>query len=135
MRSRGRPLRSAELGRLDDDLLLGAQNDGPFPSTPEGVTVTDLSKEGQDAVTKAIQAYVGDLGGDAAAAKVEEYTAAYDKTKVSYSGGTDTETQGFYARIDGPKVWIEISTQNGIVLSGTHYHSIYREEGSDYGGS
>lgn len=31
-------------------------------------------------------------------------------------------------------LWIEISTLHGIVLPGNHYHSIYREQGSDYGG-
>ena len=31
-------------------------------------------------------------------------------------------------------VWIEYSTQNGIVLSGTHPHSVWRDRVSDYGG-
>jgi len=118
-----------------DDLLLGAGKDGPFPTTPEGVTVSDLSQKAQDAITETIRAYVLDLGGDAAEAKVKDYVANYDKTAFSYAGGTNTVTEGFYARIDGPKVWIEISTQHGIVLAGTHYHSISREEGSDYGGA
>jgi hypothetical protein len=30
-------------------------------------------------------------------------------------------------------VWIEIAVQNGIVLSGTHYHSIERDVRTDYG--
>jgi hypothetical protein len=128
-------LEQAKLDRAYDDLLLGAGKDGPFPTTPEGVTVSDLSQQAQDAITETIKAYVGDLAGDAAAAKVKDYVANYDKTAFSYTGGTDTVTEGFYARIDGPKVWIEISTQHGIVLSGTHYHSIYREEGADYGGA
>jgi Protein of unknown function (DUF3500) len=60
---------------------------------------------------------------------------AYDETSFAYTGGTDTKALGFHASIDGPKVWIEISTQRGIELPGTHYHSIYREQGGDYGGS
>jgi hypothetical protein len=126
--------KQAALSGTFDDLLLGAKNDGPFPATPEGVKVSDLSQAGQDAVTKTIRAYVGDLGSAAADNLVKSYVAAYDKTSFAYAGGSHTVTQGFYARIDGPKVWIEISTQHGIVLSGTHYHSIYREQGSDYGG-
>jgi hypothetical protein len=126
---------TATLSGSFDDLLLGAGNDGPFPSTPEGVKVSDLSQAAQDAVTKTIRAYVGDLGSDAADKLVQSYVDAYDQTSFAYAGGDDTVKQGFYARIDGPKVWIEISTQHGIVLSGTHYHSIYREEGADYGGA
>ena len=37
-------------------------------------------------------------------------------------------------RIDGPGVWIEFSVQNGIVMSGVHYHSIWRDHIRDYGG-
>jgi hypothetical protein len=125
----------ATLSGSFDDLLLGAGNDGPFPATPEGVTVSDLPQAAQDAVTKTIRAYVGDLGGDAADKLVQSYVDAYSQTSFAYAGGDDTTQVGFYARIDGPKVWIEISTQHGIVLAGSHYHSIYREQGNDYGGS
>lgn len=37
-------------------------------------------------------------------------------------------------RIHGPRVWIEISTAGGIVISGqTHYYSIARDRQADYG--
>jgi hypothetical protein len=35
-------------------------------------------------------------------------------------------------RIDGPRVWIEISCQGGVVVSGTHYHMMYRDKTTDY---
>jgi hypothetical protein len=127
--------KTATLSGSFDDLLLGAGNDGPFPTTPQGVKVSSLSQKAQDAVTKTIRTYVGDLDKTAADNLVKAYIADYDKTYFAYTGGSNTKTQGYYARIDGPEVWIEISTQHGIVLSGTHYHSIYREQGSDYGGS
>ena len=41
---------------------------------------------------------------------------------------------GAYARLHGPRLWIEICVQNGIVLKGYHYHSIERDIKSDYGG-
>lgn len=126
---------AATLDASYDDLLLGAGKDSPFPTETEGVTVSELSEEAQEAITATIRAYVMDLGGEAAEAKVQSYIDAYDETKFAFTGGEDTEAKGFYARIDGPVVWIEISTQNGIVLSGTHYHSIYREQGADYGGA
>lgn len=49
-------------------------------------------------------------------------------------GHSTTERHDVYARLDGPKLWIEISTENAVVADGTHYHSVHREEGSDYGG-
>jgi hypothetical protein len=45
------------------------------------------------------------------------------------------DTSGTYFRIDGPRVWIEVSCQSGEVLSGTHYHSIFRDKTYDYGGA
>ena len=38
-------------------------------------------------------------------------------------------------RIDGPSVWIEYSTQNGIILTPKHPHSIWRDHTKDYGGT
>jgi hypothetical protein len=36
-------------------------------------------------------------------------------------------------RIDGPRAWIEIACQGGIVITGqTHYHMIYRDKTYDY---
>lgn len=124
----------AKLSSSFDDLLLGAQKDTGFPSKPEGATVSDLPAKAQAAVKDAIKAYVGDLPKAAADAKMKEYEDAFDETSFAYAGIADDRTQGFYARLDGPKLWIEISTQNAIVVSGTHYHSVYREQGSDYGG-
>ncbi len=37
-------------------------------------------------------------------------------------------------RIDGPRVWIEVACQSGIVIQNmTHYHTIYRDKANDYG--
>ena len=36
-------------------------------------------------------------------------------------------------RIDGPRVWIEIAVQSGIVIRGqTHYHMMFRDKTYDY---
>jgi Protein of unknown function (DUF3500) len=108
---------------------------GAATAAPEGVLASDLSTAAHDKVTDTIKAYVGDLKTGAADALVASYVDAYDETRFAYAGGTDIAAEGFYARIDGPKVWVEISGQHGIVLQGTHYHSIYREEATDYGSS
>ena len=50
------------------------------------------------------------------------------------SRSPDLTTQPSYARIDGPRVWIEVSVQPGIVYRDkVHYHTIWRDKASDYG--
>jgi hypothetical protein len=39
-------------------------------------------------------------------------------------------------RIDGPRVWIELVCQGGVVIrNATHYHSVFRDKTMDYGNS
>ena len=61
---------AAELSGEFDDLLLGPQTDGPFPSEPEGQLVSELSQEQQDAVTTGVRAWVADVDDEAAEALV-----------------------------------------------------------------
>jgi hypothetical protein len=65
--------------------------------------------------------------------RIAAYKKQYSKTKLAWSGSTDGTTTGGYVRLHGPRVWIEIAVQNGVVLSGTHYHSIERDIKTDYG--
>ncbi|WP_461105034.1 DUF3500 domain-containing protein [Spirosoma koreense] len=45
-------------------------------------------------------------------------------------------TANDYFRIDGPRVWIEYSTQGGIVIrTPPHPHSVWRDRTGDYGGN
>ncbi|MBT33420.1 MAG: hypothetical protein CMO01_27475 [Thalassobius sp.] len=64
-----------------------------------------------------------------------KYTNELDETYISYSGTTNLTTRNDYVRIDGPSVWIEYSCQNGVILSGTHPHSVWRDKLTDYGGN
>lgn len=116
-----------------DDLLLGAQNDGPFPAEPEGVLVSDLSAGQQQRVTTAIRAWVDDLDEHAGHALVKKYISQYDQTRIGWSGATSLADVSTYIRIDGPAVWIEFSDQAGRVTNKIHYHSVYRDQTADYG--
>lgn len=122
---------TAKLSRSFDEVLVGAQKDGQFP-TRQGITVSALSKAQQEKVTRAVRSYVGDMPTRQAKARMAQYTKQYSKTKLAWSGSTDGATPGAYVRIQGPRVWIEIATQSGRVLSGTHYHSIERDIETDY---
>ena len=59
---------------------------------------------------------------------------AMNQTYVGYSGAADLSTTLSYGRIDGPRVWIEFTVQEGTTgtLQG-HYHTIWRDKVSDYG--
>jgi hypothetical protein len=122
----------AKLSGSFDDVVVGPGSDGRFP-TKQGVAVTSLSARQQKMVTTAIRTYLGDMPASASAKKLKLYESQYAQTKVSYSGTPDGRTQGGYVRLQGPRLWLEIATQPGVVLRNTHYHSIERDIKSDYG--
>ena len=46
----------------------------------------------------------------------------------------DVDVDKTYMRIDGPRAWIEVACQSGVVIQGkTHYHTINRDKTYDYG--
>jgi hypothetical protein len=128
-------LTSAKLSSSFGDIVLGPGKDGQFPATKLGLKVGDLTAAKKTLVLEAIKTYINDVA-DAEAAKIlAQYTTELDETYISYTGSTGMTTQGDYIRIDGPNVWIEYSAQRGIVLSGQHPHSVWRDRKGDYGGN
>ncbi|RYZ48158.1 MAG: DUF3500 domain-containing protein, partial [Proteobacteria bacterium] len=69
---------------------------------------------------------------------MSDYTSAYDDTYYAWGGASTGPTKdktGSYIRIDGPRLWIELTVQGGIVIRGkTHYHTIFHDKTFDYGG-
>jgi hypothetical protein len=122
----------AKLSKTFDDVLVGPQKDGQFPAK-EGIALSTLSAAQQAIVTKAIRAYVGDMPRAEAKPRMALYKSQYPRTRLAWSKSMDPQTVGAYVRIQGPRVWIEISVQNKVVLSGVHYHSIERDVKTDYG--
>lgn len=128
-------LTTAKLSATYSDLVVGPQKDGSFPATASGIKGSNLSSAQKNLVLSAIKTYTGDIDDASAAAFITKYTSELDNTYISYSGTTGLTTRNDYVRIDGPSVWIEYSCQNGIVLSGTHPHSVWRDKTKDYGGN
>jgi hypothetical protein len=126
---------TAKLSSTYSDILVGPQQDGNFPATPSGIKCSNLTAAQKTLVLNAIRTYVGDIDDANAATIMTKYTNELDNTYVSYVGNTGLTTRNDYVRIDGPSVWIEYSCQNGIVLSPTHPHSIWRDKTKDYGGN
>ncbi|MFD8819555.1 DUF3500 domain-containing protein [Streptomyces sp. NPDC059627] len=128
-------LSEAKLSESFSDVLLGPGADGDFPETKEGLQVSELTDEQQELVLAAMEPWV-DVADDTTAASVlSDYQADLDDTYIAYSGSSDLSAQGDYVRIDGPGVWIEFVCQNGVVYQNqVHYHTVYRDHDSDYGG-
>jgi hypothetical protein len=117
------------------DLLLGPSANWQFPTTHTGLQCNSLSSDQKTLVINAIKTYVNDISDTEAATILATYTAELDNTYLLYSGTSAMNTKNDYFRIDGPRVWIEFSVQGGIVLSGVHYHSVWRDRTSDYAGT
>ena len=112
-----------------------------YPTTRTGVLVSSLTADQKTLVTAAISEWVSDYNADIAAQLMADYTseAAFGDTYLSWGGtkssGVDPDVNGTYLRIDGPRLWLELSCQAGVVISGiSHFHTIYRDKTYDYGG-
>jgi hypothetical protein len=110
-------------------------------SSTRGVLLSSLSSTEQDLVTAAIQTFIGDYDSATASRLLSDYQSGYASTYVAWanssgtysSSGPDITASGTYMRIDGPRVWIEIACQAGIVIQGqTHYHMMFRDKSYDY---
>lgn len=144
----------AALDDLDDAKISGSYGDivmGPdngstslddYP-TQQGQLVSDLTSDQQALVTSAINEWVGDFSDDISDELMDTYTSAtaYANTYIGWTGSAsggepDVDSQGTYMRIDGPRVWIEVASQGGIVIRNqTHYHTILRDKDYDYANS
>jgi hypothetical protein len=137
---------SALLSGTFSDIVFGANGSGnhdnypqTYPTTGRGQSYTNLTATQQGLVKAVIESWLTNTAPAVYAVlqPIYESDLALSQTYVGYSGSDVTllSSSGNYVRIDGPRVWIEWSCQNGIVFSGIHYHAIWRDKMSDYGSS
>lgn len=130
-------------GQTFGDVVMGPDDgSGTMPTgypEAQGLLVSDLTEAQQDLVKAAIASYAEDYSSDVSASLMEAYTSeeALAQTYIAWAGtqsaGVDVDVEHTYMRIDGPRVWIEITAQGGIILQGTHFHTIFRDKNWDYG--
>lgn len=134
-------------GEWYSDVLVGPDNgnstypsDYPTGSGRKGVLVSDLTTDQQALVTAAISTWVNDYPANVADHLLADYTSedAFADTYIAWAGTSsttiDVDSDGTYMRIDGPRVWIELVCQNGVLVRNeTHYHTIFRDKTYDYG--
>ena len=128
-------LTASHLTTTFSDIILGPQDDWIFPTTKLGLQANSLTSVQKQLILNAIATYVNDVDDTSASVFMAQYTAEIDNTYIAYSGTATLNNQNDYVRIDGPSVWIEYSTQNGIILSPKHPHSVWRDHTKDYGGT
>lgn len=130
------------------DVVHGANGtgniDGTYPksyptgTSGRGVLYASLSTADQAKVQTVIKSYVNTQATECADALLTAYLsdAALAETYVAYAGTAGVTTRNSYIRVDGPRVWIEFSVQNGVIFSSDiHYHTIWRDKLADYGGN
>lgn len=110
-----------------------------YPTSDRGLLVSSLSAEQQALVVAAMRQFVADYDSTTTERIIADYTSssALASTYVAWTSPSgaypNVDVNGTYMRIDGPRVWIEIACQGGIVVQGqTHYHMIYRDKEYDY---
>ncbi|MFS0562061.1 DUF3500 domain-containing protein [Terribacillus sp. 179-K 1B1 HS] len=135
-------LAEAEIDQTFSDVVAGADSDGEFPEDSEGILYTDLDEEQQELVKTAIKAWVEDADEDTAQELLDVYLSddALATTYIGWSGSTDYNDIGSYVRIDGPRLWLEIASQQGVGYNSddnaeAHFHTVWRDKLADYGGA
>jgi Protein of unknown function (DUF3500) len=138
----GTELTAAKIsGTFSDCVMVPGSTTNTFPTAKQGIQVSTLSTAAQAKVLAAIVTWVKDLDDASAAAFTALYQNELANTYVSYASNTSATTGNAssfltantdYVRIDGPSVWIEFACQNGVVLSGIHYHTVMRDHTRDY---
>ncbi|WP_428737359.1 DUF3500 domain-containing protein [Sulfurimonas sp.] len=135
-------------GETYSDVLVGPEYEvgyadtSRYPTSSRGLSVSELSDAQKEVLIASIEEWVADYSGDIYDPLIADYTSddALSETYIAWAGsqsaGIDVDTSGTYMRIDGPRVWIEIACQTGVIISSkTHYHAMYRDKEMDYGGS
>ena len=85
-----------------------------------------------------LRAYVNTQSTEVSSDLLSAYLSdtALASTYVAYAGPGNVTTSNSYLRIDGPRVWIELSVQGGVIIRNEpHYHGIWRDKLADYGGN
>jgi hypothetical protein len=126
---------SAQLSSTFTDIVCGPNHDWAFPTTKVGLKASNLDGTQKALIIDAIATYTDDLDDTSAATVLALYESEINDTYIAWATDYNLNNQNGYVRIDGPHVWIEYSTQNGIILSPKHPHSIWRDHITDYGGT
>ncbi|WP_329302964.1 DUF3500 domain-containing protein [Streptomyces sp. NBC_00659] len=127
-------LAAAVLDTPVKEIVLGAGQDGKTLAY-DGVKASTFTAAQKTLLLGLISEWITPLNDEQAAAKLTEAQAGLDQTYFAWSGSTAAD-QPIYYRVQSPAFTIEFAHQQGSGAAAggiTHIHSIYRENGNDYG--
>jgi len=124
---------------IDNGRIAGTDLNYPIsyevPAGERGIRFGNLSPDEQGQVRDAIRVFTN-LGGQMADQLLDEYLHpdALADTYIGISGDPSLTVPGGYLRIDGPRLWIEVSVQSGHYdPTVPHFHALWRDKLADYG--
>ena len=109
----------------------------PTGDADRGVRYSALTSDQQALVRAALETYTALPGQALTKRLVQAYESpdALADTFIGYAGATDLSVKGSYVRIDGPRIWMEFIVQPAVARpADLHYHALWRDKQSDYGG-
>lgn len=115
-------------------ILLGPGRDGEFPVAPEGVVVTAFTPSQKALVTAAFDTVCSDVEPSAAARAAEAYGKQIDGTYFAYAGTDGFDQPGDTARLDGLRIWVEVTLEAGP-HGALRAVMLWRDKAGDYGGA
>ena len=120
---------AADAGEVPDELYTGAGKDGVVPPTV-GLSTSEMSPDQKALLLAAIDRWVSIQPSENALRRMAALEAELDRTYFAWTGADDAETPT-YMLIQGPTLIVELlSTGNDE----GHYHTVYRNPTSEYGG-
>ncbi len=126
-----------QFGPSSYDTTFPKNYDAHFATSGRGQSYTNLTTTQQGLVKTFILSWVTNVHETIATNYLADYLtdAALAETFVGYSGSSTTlATAPNYFRVDGPRVWIEFSVENGVAYpSSVHDHGLWRDKLTDYG--
>ncbi|MEO9078125.1 MAG: DUF3500 domain-containing protein [Rhodanobacter sp.] len=127
-------LLAARLADKPSDIVLGPGVDWRFPTTPSGLSASQLS-QGQAALLRVvIKSYTDDVSDEIAATLKNRYYGEIPLSRISFAGNSDLSEAGDYVRIEGPSFWMELIMDAPFSFPKPHVHTVWRDKHTDYGG-
>ena len=120
---------AANAGSVPRDVRTGPGKDGVIPPTI-GLSAGEMTANQKALLLTAINRWVSIQPFENAVRRMAELDADLDRTYFAWTGAGDVNTRA-YMRIQGPTLIIELVLRGG---NPGHYHTIYRNPTSEYGG-
>jgi hypothetical protein len=116
-----------EDGDVPGDVLFGVGYKNRLPE-PSGLKAAEMTATQRRLLRSLVTEYVGNAAGDVAQRQIETISnTGWEELWFSWRGQTQDPKAALYYRIQGPRIFIELSQRP------KHVHTIVRDPGNDYG--